>query len=58
LNFILGYNQGKIDVRVIIVYNDRKIPSNEHHGFTVAKKELKNLFTIVPVPILLIGLYP
>jgi len=58
LKFILGVNQGEIDVGIIIVYNDRKIPDDKHHLFSITERELKDLFTSVPVPILLIGLYP
>jgi hypothetical protein len=60
LKFILGYNEGKIDVGVILCYDDRYIPKAQIKNlprFTVREKELKDLFSIVPVPILLVGIY-
>jgi len=43
---------------VEIVYDMPKTKS--HHGkrFSVAQKELDDLKTIIPIPILLIGLHP
>ena len=58
LKFVLGYNLGKIDVGVVIVYN---MPDTEsHHGrrFWVTRKELEDLKTIIPAPIFLIGIHP
>lgn len=55
LKFILGYNIGKIDVGVILSRDGRQ--TTREHPMSVAKRELEDLFTIIPVPIYLMGLY-
>jgi len=57
LKLILGYNKNKIDVGVIIVYHMPNM-KGPYKRFKVTIKELKDLFTIIPVPIFLIGIYP
>jgi len=58
LKFILGYNLDKIDVGVIIVYDEAEIDNLKQKRFSVTQRELRDLRTIIPVPILLIGMYP
>ena len=58
MKFILGYNLDKIDVGVIMVYDNTKIENPHDKRFTTTQKELKDLRTIIPVPILLMGIYP
>lgn len=54
LKFILGYNEGKIDVGVLITKNGKQ--STRGHPRSVTERELEDLRTIIPVPIYLIGL--
>lgn len=56
LKFILGYNEGKIDVGVILTKDGQQ--KTRGHPMSVTERELKDLFTIIPVPIYLMGLYP
>lgn len=58
LKFILGYNQGKIDVGVIIVHDVESRAHHKYRRFVTTRKELKDLFSIVPVPIFVMGIYP
>lgn len=54
LKFILGYNEGKINVGILITKNGQQ--STRGHPMSVAKRELKDFRTIIPVPIYLLGL--
>jgi len=58
LKFILGYNAGKIDVGVIIVYDETEVKDPKRKIYSITQRELKDLRTIIPVPILLMGIYP
>lgn len=54
LKFMLGYNEGKIDLGIIIL--PYKESGTKGHPMSVTERELEDLRVILPMPILLIGI--